>query len=184
MSRSTRAIAVSAIVIAIAHGVTLGLLEAARADPLPPPKRLEPMKAPAAAADLDLVALDGTRHALSAYRNNVVLINFWATWCEPCVVEMPAIERLKRALAGAPFVVLAVNYGESKARIGEFLARHPVAFPLLFDPDKKAGRGWNVRILPTSFIVGPDGRVRYTAVGEIDWDSPEIVNTLRQLLPR
>jgi thiol-disulfide isomerase/thioredoxin len=127
--------------------------------------------------------LAGRRHALADYRGRVVLVNFWATWCEPCLDEMPSIQRLKTRLSGRPFEVLAVNYGEFGPKVGAFAGRLAVDFRILLDPNREASRAWRVRLLPASFLVGPDGRPRYSVIGEIDWTSAEAVKTVLELLP-
>jgi len=132
---------------------------------------------------LSLEDLDGRTHALEHYRGKVVLINFWATWCEPCREEMPSINRLRGSLSGQPFVVLAVNLGESEARIRRFLAQLPLDFPVLLDRDSAAARAWRARVLPTSFLVGADGRVRYFMAGEYDWSQPAAREAILSLLP-
>ena len=121
-------------------------------------------------------------HRLAAYRGRVVLLNFWATWCDPCREEMPSIRKLGERLAGKPFTVLGVNYGESPARIEGFLKQTPVDFPMLLDRNQEASRAWRVRVLPASFLVGPDGRVRFHAIGEIDWAADDAVAAVRRLL--
>jgi thiol-disulfide isomerase/thioredoxin len=132
---------------------------------------------------LALRDLAGTTRTLADYRGRVVLVNFWATWCEPCLEEMPSLQRLKTRLAGQPFTLLAVNYGESPAKVQAFLERVPVDFPVLLDRDQQAARAWRVRILPVSYLVGPDGRVQASAIGELDWASAEAVQAVRDLLP-
>jgi peroxiredoxin len=132
---------------------------------------------------LALKDLDGRQHRLADYRGKVVLINFWATWCGPCRAEMPSIQELKDKLAGRPFVVLAVNLDEPESRIRKFLTQMKLDFPILLDPDRNVAKGWNARILPATFIVGPDGRVRYSLVGEMDWANEHIVARISELLP-
>jgi peroxiredoxin len=132
---------------------------------------------------LALKDLDGRQHRLADYRGKVVLINFWATWCGPCREEMPSIQELKNKLAGRPFVVLAVNLDEPESRIRKFLTQMKLDFPILLDPDRKVAKGWNARILPATFIVGPDGRVRYSLVGEINWANEHVVARISELLP-
>jgi thiol-disulfide isomerase/thioredoxin len=132
---------------------------------------------------LELRALDGSGHRLADYRGNVVLVNFWATWCAPCREEMPSIQRLKERLAGKPFVVLAVNLDEPEARIRKFLSQMTLDFLVLLDPGKNAARVWNARILPASFVIGTDGGIRYSVVGEIDWDHNEVVGRISEILP-
>ena len=132
---------------------------------------------------LALRDLDGGLHRLPDYRGKVVLINFWATWCGPCRDEMPSIQRLKEKLAGKPFAVLAVNLDEPESRIRNFLSQMKVDFTILLDPERKVAKAWDARILPASYIVGADGRVRYSLVGEINWDNEHIVGRIAELLP-
>jgi thiol-disulfide isomerase/thioredoxin len=133
---------------------------------------------------LELRDLDNRVHRLADYRGKVVLVNFWATWCGPCRDEMPSIQELKRKLAGRPFVVLAVNLDEPESRIRKFLNEVRVDFPVLLDPERKVSKLWDARILPASFVVGQDGRIRYSLVGEINWGHDLIVSRVGELLPR
>ena len=135
------------------------------------------------APELVLQALDGPAHRLADYRGRVVLVNFWATWCVPCRDEMPSIQRLKEKLGGRPFEVLAVNLDEPEARVRKFLTQMKVDFTVLLDPEKKAARAWDARILPASFVIGPDGGVRYSLVGELDWARDHVVSRISELLP-
>ncbi len=127
--------------------------------------------------------LDGKSHDLAAYRGQVVLVNYWATWCEPCRDEMPAIQRLKNRLSGKPFAVLAVNLDEPESRIRNFLLKMPLDFPILVDAGKQATKAWKVRVLPMSFIIGRDGRIRYSLTGELAWDHDSVVSLIAELMP-
>jgi thiol-disulfide isomerase/thioredoxin len=127
--------------------------------------------------------LEGAQHRLPDYRGKVVLINFWATWCGPCRDEMPSIQRLKEKLAGKPFVVLAINLDEPESRIRNFLSHMKVDFTVLLDPERTVAKEWGARILPASYIIGANGRIRYSLVGEIDWDHELIVSRIAELLP-
>jgi peroxiredoxin len=135
------------------------------------------------APQLELRALDGPAHRLADYRGRVVLVNFWATWCEPCRDEMPSMQRLKEKLAGRPFAVLAVNLDEPEARIRTFLSRIKVDFTVLLDPGRTAAKSWNARVLPASFVIGPEGQIRYSVVGEIDWSHDRVLSRVSELLP-
>jgi thiol-disulfide isomerase/thioredoxin len=136
-------------------------------------QELKPLP-PAPAPALELPDLRGRQHRLADYRGKVVLVNFWATWCVPCRDEMPSIERLRSALEGRPFAVLAVNLAEPEDRIQKFLDAVPLGFPVLLDRDARATRAWQARALPTTYIVAPDGTVRYRHLGELDWSKPEV----------
>ena len=132
---------------------------------------------------LALQDLDGRRHRLEDYRGKVVLINFWATWCEPCREEMPSMNKLRASLAGQPFAVLAVNLAEPEARIRRFMEQLPLDFPVLLDRDSAVAKAWQARILPASFVVGPDGRIRYSVLGELDWTQERVRNAILEMLP-
>jgi thiol-disulfide isomerase/thioredoxin len=132
--------------------------------------------------ELSLKDLSGTQHDLAQYRGKVVLLNFWATWCEPCRAEMPSMERLRKRYADAPFVVLAVNVDEPEQRIRAFLKRVPLGFTVLADPGMRVTRAWNARVLPASFLIGRDGRIRYSARGDLDWSSDAVARLVGDLL--
>jgi cytochrome c biogenesis protein CcmG, thiol:disulfide interchange protein DsbE len=131
---------------------------------------------------LALRDLSGRTHTLADHRGTVLLINFWATWCEPCREEMPSMRTLRERLAGR-FEILAINYGEAPSRVREFLERERLDFVALLDPNQDAARAWRVRVLPGSFLVDAEGRVRYSVIGEVDWTSEAAVRTVRSLLP-
>ena len=123
------------------------------------------------APDFVLPDLDGQPWQLSQARGQVLLINFWATWCAPCRREMPALARLHETLAGENFQVVGIHVGPS-AEIKRFLVETPVGFPILVDAEL-ALEDWNVPMLPATFLIDAEGRVRYWAIGEREWDSPE-----------
>jgi peroxiredoxin len=133
---------------------------------------------------LALQDLEGRAHGLEDYRGKVVLVNFWATWCEPCRDEMPSMNRLRASLAGRAFEVLAVNLAEPEPRIRRFMEQVPLDFPVLLDRDTAVAKAWQARILPASFVVGPDGRIRYSVLGEIDWTQERVRKAILEMLPR
>jgi thiol-disulfide isomerase/thioredoxin len=113
-----------------------------------------------------------------------VLVNFWATWCDPCREEMPSIDRLRASMQGKPFEVLAVNLAEPPSRIRSYLEKMPVGFPVLLDRDMAVAKAWKARILPATYIIAPNGKVRYSHVGELDWSQESVRRTIAALLPR
>jgi thiol-disulfide isomerase/thioredoxin len=136
-------------------------------------------KAPA----LKLPDLDGREHTLAEFKGKVVVVNFWATWCEPCRAEMPSMQKLADKFGPDKLVVLGINYQEGEPRIRRFLAQNPVQFTILMDREGTTTKSWITRVFPTSLIVGPDGRVRHMVVGEFDWESPAMEATIAGLLP-
>lgn len=126
--------------------------------------------------------LDGRTVDLGRLRGQVVLVNFWATWCEPCTAEMPSLQRLQDKLAGRPFAVLAVNYGEMAPKVRRFLKGRGLALHALLDPDMRAAERWNAAGLPMSFLIDARGRARYWVYGERDWSEGESFATVQKLV--
>ncbi len=110
-----------------------------------------------------------------------MIVNFWATWCPPCRDELPALQRVWEELREDGLVVLGVNVGEDAELIFFFTADYPVDFPLLLDQDATAIDTWPVRGIPTTFVIDPDGRIAYRAIGARDFDHPDILERLRAL---
>ena len=125
--------------------------------------------------------LSGSDLRLDDFRGRVVLVNFWATWCAPCVAEMPSLSRLRDKLGAAHADVIAVNFQENAARIEPFMHKLGLTFPAIRDHDGSLRKAWDVTVFPTTFVIAPDGRIAYVAVGEIDWDDPTVELRLRSL---
>ena len=119
---------------------------------------------PLARTDIEGKAVD-----LKAMHGRVLVVNFWATWCVPCRDEMPSLQRLRARLAGKPFEVITVNFGESAEKIAQFLDKENVTLPVLLDTQKESAKDWGVGGLPMTFLVDARGRVRYSVFGERDW---------------
>jgi thiol-disulfide isomerase/thioredoxin len=132
---------------------------------------------------LELSALDGKPQRLEDHRGRVVLVNFWATWCAPCLEEMPSIERLRRSFDPRRFAVLAVNVGEGQAKAAAFADKMQLGgFNILLDRDMKTSKAWGARILPATFVVDPAGKVRYSYYGAIDWSRPDVRSAIADLI--
>ncbi len=137
----------------------------------------EPVPAP----PLALPDMDGRLHRLSDYRGRPVIVNFWATWCPPCRREMPSMNRAWQQLKKQGVVMLAVNVGEDEDTIFAFTGDYPVDFPILLDKEGQAIGQWPVRGLPTTFVIDPQGRIVYRAVGGREWDEPELMQPVLAL---
>lgn len=144
---------------------------------------LKPWTGANPAPPIELKTLDGQPFTLEQMRGKVVLVNFWATWCEPCVEEMPSMQKLRARLAGKPFEVIAVNHQEGEPRIRGFLKKVPLDFPIVRDTDGAVTRGWQARIFPSSYLVDAEGKIRYVLAGATDWAAPDAVKTVESLLP-
>lgn len=146
-------------------------------------KTLNPHKGNATPPELNLLTINDQRIGLRSIKNKVVLVNFWASWCPPCVHEMPSMQRLQDTFDKDQFVILGVNMAEEKSIIKEFLrTKVSVSFPLLMDSDGAALQRWSVFAFPTSYIIDKKGQIRYSLFGSIEWDTKEVMTIFEQLI--
>lgn len=122
-------------------------------------------------------ALEGGTVDLGAYKGQVVLLNFWATWCEPCTRELPALETAHQELGEQGLAVIGVNLtddevaqGRDQATIRSFLAQYGVTYPVAMDVEGEVTNAYRVFPLPTSFFIDGEGRIRYVHIGELTFD--------------
>ena len=128
--------------------------------------------------------LQGQHWDWAGLKGRAVLINFWASWCEPCLSEMPSLQQLARQQGPDRLVVLAVNFKEPEARIQRFVQQTGLDLPVLADPSGDLARAWGVRIFPSTVLEGADGRVRGVLRGELDWTSAAAQRLIQPLLRR
>ena len=140
----------------------------------------KPWKAPA----FSLQNMDEEHVSLQQFNGKVVLVNFWATWCPPCRKEMPSLERLYQQLKSDNFSMLAINQWESPDHVFAYVGQLSVdpTFPILFDRESKVAESYKVIGLPTTLLIDKQGRVRYKAVGGREFDHPEVITIIRQLM--
>lgn len=143
---------------------------------------LKRWKGKSIAPPIALLGVDGTPMSLQQFLGKVVLVNFWATWCEPCITEMPSMQQLRERLAAEGFEVLAVNYQEGPARISAFMLKMNLNFPVVRDTDGSVARAWGARVFPASYLIDRSGHIRYAISGDADWTSASLVSTIRSLL--
>lgn len=117
---------------------------------------------------LQATDLNGKVWRLADLRGKVVLLNFWASWCEPCRAEMPSLQRLG-AQHPNDLVVLAVNFKESSTAVQQFVQRTGLALPVLPDPQGTMARAWGITIFPSTVLIDAQGKVRSVLRGELDW---------------
>jgi peroxiredoxin len=108
---------------------------------------------------------------LSDYRGKIVFLNFWATWCAACVVEMPAMENLHRRFKDKDFAMIAINMQESDAQVKAFFEKLKLSFTALLDSNGEVAAGFAVNALPTTFVLDKEGRIVGAAIGPREWDS-------------
>lgn len=132
--------------------------------------------------DFDLQNLADQERTLADYRGQVVFLNFWATWCPPCVEEMPSMQRLADEFGNNGLSIVAVNIQENPATVGQFMEDHQLSFEVLLDRQGRAGQAYGVRGLPTTVILGRDGNVLGVKVGFALWDTAEVFEAFRIIL--
>jgi thiol-disulfide isomerase/thioredoxin len=132
---------------------------------------------------LALTDVSATRHDLDSLKGRVVLVHFWATWCEPCIPELTALNKLAEIYSDRPVSILAVNVGEVDARVRRFLEKLPLSFPVVLDRDRAVTKSWDVYALPTTFVLDDTLKPRLYAFEDVDWTSPEIARHIDALLP-
>lgn len=118
---------------------------------------------------LALSDLDGKAWSLAALKGRPVLLNFWASWCEPCRAEMPSLELLQTRHEKSGLVILSVNYQEPLPKIRRFLETLPFSLPILLDREGEAAAAWTTRVFPSTVLIDRAGTPRGTVIGEIDW---------------
>lgn len=144
-----------------------------RGEPPPPPMGEVQRPAP----EISLPTLEGRSVQLSDYAGQVVLVNFWGTWCEPCRREMPALQTAYEQLRSQGFVIIGVNMtedeltrGNDEAAVAAFAAEYGVTYPIALDYEGTVAADYRVFPLPTNFFIDPDGNIRYIRVGELSLD--------------
>ena len=133
-------------------------------------------------ADDFALTLNGRPSHLSDFRGKVVVLNFWASWCPPCVAEIGTLNALQNKIAPHGGTVLGISVDEDPAAYEKFLAEHKVPFPNFRDPTKTISKNYGTELYPETYIIGPDGRIERKISGQQDWDSPEMVSYIESLL--
>jgi thiol-disulfide isomerase/thioredoxin len=143
--------------------------------------KFELAKAPKPLPDLEFLDADDKPVTLAGFKGKVMLINFWATWCAPCVKEMPSLDRLQAAMGKEKFVVLPLSLdGPSKPKVVPFYKDRKLGnLGIYFDKGRKAMQKLDISILPTSILVDPAGRELGRLEGEADWDKPEAIALMK-----
>ena len=127
--------------------------------------------------------LNGRAWHLGDLRGKGVLVNFWASWCPPCLAEMPSLQALAQFYGPEKLVVLTVNFKESAAVAQRFAQRADLGLPVLLDPSGALARQWGATVFPTSVLVAADGKVRSVVRGEVDWSGLPAAKLVEPLWP-
>jgi len=150
---------------------------------------MQPSKAPKVTSkgstpvDFELMDMNRNTFKLSAMRGSVVFINFWATWCQSCIEEMPSIERMSRLLSNdSKFKMVTILYKDDIVNASNFMRQNSFTFPVYLNPDESAARNFGITGVPETFIIDKKGFLRDKVIGPAEWDSPRIIQTFQNLL--
>jgi thiol-disulfide isomerase/thioredoxin len=151
------------------------------ADDSKPGAMLVGVESPAASL-FALPSLDGPAHELAALRGRVVLVHFFATWCEPCRAEMASLRQLQSRLAGRPFAIVPISVAEADGAVRRFFADEPSPFAILLDRDRSVAKTWNIHILPSTVVLDGGLKPRFIAEGDVDWARADVMDRIADLL--
>jgi thiol-disulfide isomerase/thioredoxin len=124
----------------------------------------------------------GVEQKLSDFKGKVVFLNFWATWCGPCRVEMPSMETLYNKYKDQGLEVLAVNIQEQQSDVAAFMKNNKLSFPAALDRSGDVSKRYGVQAIPTTYIIGRDGKIICRVTGSLSWDNPKILTAFETLL--
>jgi len=134
------------------------------------------------APSFTLSALTGQQAALSQYKGQVVMVNFWATWCGPCQQEMPLLDQMYKKYKPAGFTLIGVNVDKEAPAVKDLMSRKPVSFPVLLDPANQVSKAYHVDEMPSSVLIDRKGEIRYIHRGYRPGDENEYQDRIRQLI--
>ena len=148
------------------------------------PITLTQLKVPQPAPAFSLIDLDNKLHTLADYKGKPLIVNFWASWCRPCRDELPALNRAWAKVKDQGVQMLAINIGEDPTAVFKFIQEYPIDFRVLLDTESDELANWQMKGLPTTYILNLKGEVVYQAIGEREWDNDVLLTkvlTLRNL---
>jgi peroxiredoxin len=143
---------------------------------------LQPMKEAAPTPDFSLTDPEGKKISLKDFRGKTIFLNFWATWCEPCREEMPAMEKLYQEHKNNNFVVLAINVKDRRQEALAFVKELKLTYPIAFDPNAEVASLYGAWGLPTTYLIGPKGEGLARGWGPAEWYGPAARNLIKELL--
>jgi peroxiredoxin len=147
--------------------------------------KISPIKGDKKAPNFSLIDLNGKKVGLKQFKGKIIFLNFWATWCGPCKEEMPGLEVLHQQFKEKNFVLLTISVDyEGLKPVQEFINKHHYTFPVLLDPKCEALDLFEVKGIPTTFIIDKKGKMVGRAIGPRDWKSPEVFSLINFLIEK
>jgi len=136
------------------------------------------------APDFHVTTLDGRSVSLSAFKGKVVMVHFWATWCPPCVEEIPTLDRLYRTFFGKDLEILAVSVDDNVQAVGSFVRKYGLSLPVYLDPERSSANLYGTFKFPETYLIDRGGVVRSKTIGARDWSSPDSIQYVQSLLDK
>lgn len=169
--------------IEVADEIEIADEKAIKETPASSPKMLGPLLNPVDrnVPNFSLAGLDGTQYTAESLKGKPWIINFWATWCPPCVYELPSMNAAYKIVEPQGIGMLAINVAEGADAIRPFLNRVPIDFPVVLGENSTMAQ-WSARVLPTTIVVDANGKVVYEAQGEREWNDEELLQFVIELL--
>jgi DsbE subfamily thiol:disulfide oxidoreductase len=146
--------------------------------------KLQEVKEHSEAPDFTLASPDGRKVSLKDFRGKVVFLNFWATWCEACRDEMPAMEKLYREFKGKGLEIVGVNVKDKRPDALAFLKKYQISYPIIMDPDGEAGLLYGAFGMPITYLIDRKGVVQARLLGGADWYTPGARNLIKTLVEK
>ncbi len=131
---------------------------------------------------LEFYQLDGEKKIIEEFMGSVTVVNFWATWCAPCINEIPSLIQLSDYLKDQPFRLVMINFGESPDRVKSFAESFPKTQSIYSDEIKFSNDFWVTTGLPTTYILDKKNVIRYVAIGELNWSSRDVKNIIKNMM--
>jgi thiol-disulfide isomerase/thioredoxin len=128
--------------------------------------------------------LSGQSVDITRFKGKVLLVNFWATWCAPCVREIPSLLSLQDQFGIKNLQLILINYGETQKKIQDFVEKNSIDGLILFDEGRTATANWNIKGLPTTFIIDRDFKLSHQALGELNWADETVTDLIESLISR
>lgn len=144
-------------------------------------RQAHPPEVGESAPDFTLPGLSGPSISLSDFRQRVVVVNFWATWCPPCIEETPSLKKFADQMGGTGVTVIGVSVDQDPQALGKFVTSAQLTFPIARDPDQSVSSRYGTFKFPESYIIDTEGRIARKIVGAIDWQDPRIIGFVRNL---
>jgi len=134
-----------------------------------------------AAPELQVESLDGTVIGLEDYHGQILILNFWATWCPPCREEIPSMERMMEELKGTGISMLAVSTKEERAKVEDFVSQQNMTLPVALDESGVTSNNYGLRSVPSTYLINGEGNFIARKVGALNWDNPDLIKELKAL---